>query len=100
MDQYKISNKGQLFINEVEREWVNDSTTPLGGYLKNTSSKWVPKAFSGILNIYASWEPKDSTPTSIITRPHKRVGWVEYDIQMEKGWVSYWAQVYYREPEQ
>jgi len=52
LDVYEIRGD-ELWIKTVEREWVNDETALLGGYLKRMSEDWEPLTeFDGSIEFY------------------------------------------------
>jgi hypothetical protein len=53
MEDYEIREDGTLWLAEVERDWVDDPTSPLGGHLVAVSTTWKQLSdFSGEIVFY------------------------------------------------
>ena len=52
LESYEIKDN-KLWFKHVEREWVDDETAFLGGYLKSISENWEPVPdFEGCIEFY------------------------------------------------
>lgn len=77
LDLYRITEDGRLLYRQVEREWVENESSKIGGHLKIAKEEWIDTEFHGDLNVYTL---NDRLPCS---------GWVEYTIRFTHGAVEW-----------
>lgn len=70
LDNYEIREDGTLWHERVVREWEENPNSPIGGYLRDVSRKWMPVSdFEGGISFYTSIDDGLGGPSR---------GWVEY----------------------
>jgi hypothetical protein len=80
LEVYEIREDGSLWVEEVARQWVDDESWPLKGYMKRITQTWRPEMITGEIRFGASHGPK--------TIGGIGENWIEYSAYFENGKLS------------
>ena len=77
LDEYRIDDHGQLWVQEYDAEWIVDNDALFGGYINQSNHHWREcEEFSGPLRFYREDEERGG---------HKANAWYELQAEFKCG---------------
>jgi hypothetical protein len=92
LDCYEITKSGKLRHLWQEREWKDDDSTFLKGYLEVVKEEWRDVDFHGTINFYTSHCDNDSYNWNFINDDPEQMTWDDIElIQGYDWWIEFEA---------
>jgi hypothetical protein len=77
LDEYRIDDRGQLWVEEYDAEWQEDADSMFGGYLRQFNQRWTECAdFTGSIRFYREDQERGG---------HREDAWIEWLAEFELG---------------
>lgn len=79
-DNYRIDDRGQLWQEEYDAEWVEDPERLFGAYIKQTNQRWVEvKDFTGPMRFYREDQERGG---------YRSDAWIEWLAEFDLGQIT------------